>query len=384
MIDEKEILTRFKNGTLDRVQAAALLMRTRGMPGTAAPPAPVALAVPASAGERVAVVGIAGRYPGAPDLNAFWQRLLSGRGTASVPPPGRPGTEAGHYLERVQDFDAEFFGIDADEEGSVGAGVDPGSVRAVVGDGGAATGAAVVTRALLQLRHRVLLPEPGRREPESWPVDAGLPRRVSAGVRGAGGVDAQVILEEYLPGAQERVQERVLDRARPYAGGQAGGDAGGDAGDELFALSAPTPAHLAATAERFAALLGGGGQAPPLGVLARSLRAGRAAMDCRFAVVVADASQLVRALEEFVQGRLPCADLRDGAADPLGLGSVPETQGYLAALWRAGHLHQLRALWLSGLDIDWAGLHWAPGSGAVAVPLPASAFLRTPLWLSGV
>ncbi|MFJ9343296.1 beta-ketoacyl synthase N-terminal-like domain-containing protein [Streptomyces sp. NPDC101733] len=648
-MDEKEVLTRYKNGHLDRAQVAALLTGAGGSgagagidlaatgsgpvvfrlpdawpqqgadePAPVADPAPVVpladrapLAPPADAertveqttAEPIAVVGMAGRYPGGPDLASFWRHARAGHDSSSQPPSGRPGDERGHYLERVQDFDPEFFGIDAHEaalidpqerlfletawealedagctggrldaltaadgtprsvgvftgsgagdyvllaartwtpEGSrqipaggpwslpnrlsallgltgpsqsvdtaessvlvalhlavaalhrgecaaalvggvrllldpssrrpgagegVGAlllkplaraladgdtihcvvrgsavghtaahpahgpatgpgrrsraaepspqaptgaptgapalrvlrealraagveastvtvGEDARSVRALVGDAGPATGAAALTRAVLQLRHRTLAAAPDRPEAQPWEngrnpengedgrTGPGAPRRIRVGVRGAGGAEAQVVLEEYVPAttppaATPPVPDR--DRAR----------------GELFVLSAPTPAHLAATARRFAELLGGPGPVPPLDALARALRTGRAAMDCRFAAVVADTDELARTLERFVRDGAPCADLRDGGADPLRLGGVPETDGYLAALWRAGHLHQLRGLWLSGLDVDWTVLEPAHGAATVAVPLPASAFLRVPLWLGG-
>ncbi|MFF4851224.1 polyketide synthase [Streptomyces sp. NPDC001194] len=605
-MDEKEVLTRFKNGHLDRAQVAALLTGAGAGTGPvvlALPdlrPEPSATAEPQAPGRRpdtegvsgrdgqpvaepVAVVGMAGRYPGAPDLAAFWRRARGGYDSASTPPAGRPGDELGHYLERVQDFDPEFFGIDAHEaalmdpqerlfletawealedagctggrldaltaadgtprsvgvftgagpgdyallaartwrrersrpmprggqwslpnrlsallgltgpsqavdtaESSVlvalhlavaalrggecaaalvggarlllhpssrhpgaGEGVgalllkplaraladgdavhclvrgtavghtapdptaagpgrasraagartgssaghpqasagrvlrealriagvggvdgvvreDAAAVRDLVGDAGAATGAAVLTRAVLQLGHRVLVPGAGRAEAQPWESEGRGPRRICVGVRGAGGVDAEVVLEEHLPAA-------AAPRAVPDHDG---------AGPELFLLSAPTPAHLAATARRFAEMLDGPGPVPPLGRLARALRTGRAAMDCRFAAVVGDTGDLLRVLEEFVRGGAPCADLRGGGADPLGLGAVPETDGYLAALWRAGHVHQLRGLWLSGLDVDWAALE--PSAGPEEpLPLPPSAFLRVPLWLGG-
>ncbi|WP_328973699.1 beta-ketoacyl [acyl carrier protein] synthase domain-containing protein [Streptomyces sp. NBC_00239] len=654
-MDEKEVLTRFKNGHLDRAQVAALLAGDAAAAdtGTGTGPAPVVfrlpeawpepdgaepspaaaspaagrgadsasgaaaapatpatpLAAPAPDAGPIAVVGMAGRYPGAPDLAAFWRLARGGHDSAAEPPAGRPGDERGHYLERVQDFDPEFFGIDADEaalidpqerlfletawealedagctggrldaltagdgtprsvgvftgagtgdyvllaartwrreqprpmpgggrwslpnrlsallgltgpsqsvdtaESSVlvalhqavaalhrgecaaalvggvrlllhpssrrpgaGEGVgalllkplaraladgdtvhclirgsavghtapdpsaagpgrgsragggraraaaraadslhascpvhgtdgghgadlaapaapaervlrealraagldasaaavreDAGSVRALVGDAGSATGAAALTRAVLELSHRILAPEPGRIEAQPWENATAAPRRICVGVRGAGGADAQVVLEEYLPGA-DPVPDPVPEAAP-------------EAARELFVLSAPTPAHLAATAGRFAELLDGPGPVPPLPALARALRTGRSAMDCRFAAVVTDTGELVRALERFVRDGAPCADLRDGGADPLDLGGVPETDGYLAALWRAGHLDQLRGLWLSGLDIDWTALEPARGAASVAVPLPASAFLRVPLWLGG-
>jgi acyl transferase domain-containing protein len=619
-MDEKEVLTRFKNGHLDRAQAAALLTGAAGAVGIATTgPAPVVLRLPdirpwspadrpftdeapapcrertapgvtapdaTAPAEPVAVVGMAGRYPGAPDIAAFWRRVRAGHGSVSAPPPGRPGDEIGHYLERVQDFDPEFFGIDVREAAlmdpqerlfletawealedagctggrldaltaadgtprSVGvftgagrgdyallaagawtsgrprpmprggrwslpnrlstllgltgpsqsvdteqssvlvalhlalaalhrgectaalvggvqlllhpssrrpgagegvgalllkplaraladgdsvhclvrgsavghlaphspapgpgrrsrttgaapandaaqrlphaalraAGVDAsaavvredaGSVRALVGEAGAATGAASLTRAVLQLRHRELAPGPRRAEAETWEREDAAPRRIRVGVRGAGGADAHVVLEEYPPADTDTATVTVTAAADP--------DPETAGGSELFVLSAPTPAHLAATAQRFAELLGGPGPVPPLGVLARALRTGRSAMDCRFAAVVGDVGELVHVLEQFVRDGAPCADLREGGADPLGLADAPETDGYLAALWRAGRLHQLCGLWLSGLDVDWAALERAHGAGAVAVPLPASAFLRVPLWLGG-
>ncbi|WP_331739187.1 polyketide synthase (plasmid) [Streptomyces atratus] len=610
-MDEKEVLTRFKNGDLDRAQAAALLTGATGAVGTAATgPAPTVLQLPhawpdlevvegpvagpvVAPAEPVAVVGMAGHYPGASDLAAFWRRVRAGHGSASAPPPGRPGDEIGHYLERVQDFDPEFFGIDAreaalmdpqerlfletawevledagctggrldaltaadgtprsvgvftgagsgdyallaartwtserprpmprggrwslpnrfssllgltgpsqsvdTEQSSVlvalhlalaalhrgecaaalvggvqlllhpasrrpgaGEGVgalllkplaraladgdsvhclvrgsavghiapdstapgpgrrsrtttadpahaaeqrvpqaalraagldasaavvreDAASVRALVGEAGAATGAASLTRAVLQLRHRVLAPGPRRAEAETWERADAAPRRIRVGTCGAGGADAHVILEEYFPAGTD------ADTATD-AGHEIGAATDTDPGPtaagvgELFVLSAPTPAHLAATARRFAELLGGPGPVPPLGALARSLRTGRSAMDCRFAAVVGDTAELVRVLERFVRDGTPCADLRDGGADPLGLAGAPETDRYLTALWRAGRLHQLCGLWLSGLDVDWAALERAHGAGTVVVPLPASAFLRVPLWLGG-
>lgn len=614
-MDEKEVLTRFKNGHLDRAQVAALLtgagtgtgpvVLTLPEPSAAAAVAEAAVAVavaePVSGGRTdaapagaVAVVGMAGRYPGAPDLAAFWRYARDGHDTASTPPPGRPGEELGHYLERVQDFDPEFFGIDAHEAAlmdpqerlfletawealedagctggrldaltaadgtprSVGVftGAGPGdyallaartwsrerprpmprggqwslpnrlssllgltgpsqsvdtaessvlvalhlalaalhrgecaaalvggarlllhpsgrypgagegvgalllkplaraladgdgihclvrgsavghtapdptapgpgrgsrsagvrtertrrtggpapaaapagrvlrealkaagvggedgvvregaeAVRGLVGEAGAATGVAALTRAALQLGHRAPAPGAGRAPGAGAREGEGHgPRRICVGVRGAGGVDAEVVLEEYLP--EEYLPEATEPPLVPERAA---------VGPELFLLSAPTPAHLAATARRFVDLLGGTGPVPPLDRLARGLRTGRAAMDCRFAAVVGDSGELLRALEEFVRDGAPCADLRGGGADPLGLGNVPETDGYLAALWQAGHLHQLRGLWLSGLDVDWAALE-PSGGGAAGAALPASAFLRVPLWLGG-
>ncbi|MFI6253454.1 type I polyketide synthase, partial [Streptomyces sp. NPDC051016] len=70
--------------------------------------------------EPVAVIGLACRLPGAPDPSAFWRLLSEGRDAISEPPPHRhpAATDAaalqarrGGYLDRVDGFDAAFFGV---------------------------------------------------------------------------------------------------------------------------------------------------------------------------------------------------------------------------------------------------------------------------------
>ncbi|WP_154731481.1 acyl carrier protein, partial [Burkholderia pseudomallei] len=53
----------------------------------AAPDAQAARAEPVP--ERIAIVGMSGRYPGAPDLDAFWDNLAAGRDAIAEIPPSR-------------------------------------------------------------------------------------------------------------------------------------------------------------------------------------------------------------------------------------------------------------------------------------------------------
>jgi acyl transferase domain-containing protein len=163
-----------------------------------------------------------------------------------------------------------------------------------------------------------------------------------------------------------------------------------DGRGEPVVLSATTPAHLRADAARLADRLGEAttepATEPALAAVARALRVGRAALPCRLAFVADDVPGLARALRDFAETGTPPAgahhaDLRGGGADPLGLGGVPETRAYLAALWRGGRLDQLLRLWLSGVDVDWAALE--DGSRAPGTPWspPPSVFLRRPFWL---
>lgn len=67
-------------------------------------------------GEPVAVVGMACRFPGADDIDQFWQLLSDGADLVGPPPSGRrkPGSgprEAGYLRGPVDRFDPLFFGI---------------------------------------------------------------------------------------------------------------------------------------------------------------------------------------------------------------------------------------------------------------------------------
>ncbi|KAA9375468.1 SDR family NAD(P)-dependent oxidoreductase [Microbispora cellulosiformans] len=69
--------------------------------------------------EPIAVLGLACRLPQAPDPDGFWRLLRTGTDAITDPPPGRPETGPGHrpggFLDRIDEFDAEFFGISPNE-----------------------------------------------------------------------------------------------------------------------------------------------------------------------------------------------------------------------------------------------------------------------------
>ncbi|MGW8880497.1 beta-ketoacyl [acyl carrier protein] synthase domain-containing protein [Streptomyces mirabilis] len=139
-MDTREILTRFKGGTLRREHAVALLAGTSpvvappvvALPVAALPaadreplPTPAPGPVPGDgagpgtgAGMPCAVVGIQGRFPQAGDLEAFWRNGLQGRIAEAALPGGRRSACAGwrgHFLDGVEEFDPDLFGLGARE-----------------------------------------------------------------------------------------------------------------------------------------------------------------------------------------------------------------------------------------------------------------------------
>ncbi|MFG2291131.1 type I polyketide synthase [Streptomyces sp. NPDC048595] len=62
--------------------------------------------------DPIAVVGLACRFPGAPNPDAYWKLLSTGTEAVSESRPDRPtGTRAGGFLDQVDQFDPEFFDI---------------------------------------------------------------------------------------------------------------------------------------------------------------------------------------------------------------------------------------------------------------------------------
>ncbi|MEX3558702.1 polyketide synthase Pks13 [Corynebacterium sp. LK2522] len=81
---------------------------------------------PAGGHEDIAVIGLAGRFPGANNADEFWDMLVEGRGATGPLPIGRwsdyaadpvmtqkmaEQNLAGGYLDDIASFDAEFFGL---------------------------------------------------------------------------------------------------------------------------------------------------------------------------------------------------------------------------------------------------------------------------------
>ncbi|MCO1579141.1 amino acid adenylation domain-containing protein [Crossiella sp. SN42] len=111
----KYLLTQVRQDRLDAERAKEFI-RAVGRPGTR----PDRAVGPG--GDPIAVVGIACRLPGAPDKERFWDNLVSGRESIGDFPqarlddlrrvlPNPAGLGRGGFLDRIDLFDPEYFGI---------------------------------------------------------------------------------------------------------------------------------------------------------------------------------------------------------------------------------------------------------------------------------
>ncbi|WP_438018415.1 SDR family NAD(P)-dependent oxidoreductase [Sorangium sp. So ce315] len=94
---------------------------------TVQPPRPQAAGEPKAAGEPIAIIGMSGCFPGAPDLDAFWDNLRDGQDSITEVPrsrwdwkaiygdPSEGGNKTlvkwGGFIDSVEHFDPLFFNI---------------------------------------------------------------------------------------------------------------------------------------------------------------------------------------------------------------------------------------------------------------------------------
>ncbi|NJC37104.1 acyl transferase domain-containing protein/acyl carrier protein/SAM-dependent methyltransferase [Xanthomonas arboricola] len=124
-MNQQDILGALQARKITPEQAKAMLAAPARTDQTATPSSTPSSATPAS--ERIAIVGMSGRYPGAGSLQAFWQLLAEGRsGVRDVPPsrwkvqdyydarpqlPGKMYCRSMGALDDIEYFDPLFFGI---------------------------------------------------------------------------------------------------------------------------------------------------------------------------------------------------------------------------------------------------------------------------------
>ncbi|HEY0835364.1 MAG TPA: SDR family NAD(P)-dependent oxidoreductase, partial [Azospirillum sp.] len=271
-----------------------------------------------------------------------------------------------------------------------------GSVKSNVGHLEAAAGMAGLAKIILQMRHGQIVPSLHSRrlnpnidftatpfvvpqELAEWrrPVldtdgtARELPRRAGLSSFGAGGANAHLLVEEYVPPAPAPRPASRLEGVEPA----------------VILLSAKTGERLRHVVADLLAFIDRHGEEVALRDIAYTLQVGREAMDERLGLVVSSAAELRRALAGVLSG--------DAGGVPVRRGRVERDKDVLAAMAEDRQVREsvrdalargdhdtLLAMWVRGLAIDWSALYGAPTPKRVGLPLypfaPQRCWLEVP------
>ena len=259
-----------------------------------------------------------------------------------------------------------------------------GSVKTNIGHLEAAAGIAGLTKVLLQMKHRQLVPSlhanqinsnitfegtPFRvqRRLEEWrPAESGAtPRRAGISSFGAGGANAFMVVEEFVAPPNQARGTTPLDSPA------------------LIVLSARNSDRLQRVAENLAEFLAQSSDAEtPLASVAYTLQIGREALEERAAFVAASRLDLISKLrriglgswEDIYRGRVKRARVTI-AADTGGL----TTDAAAVETLKHHDLEDLARRWVDGVPISWRDL--SNEVGGQRISLPGYPFSRERYWV---
>lgn len=262
-----------------------------------------------------------------------------------------------------------------------------GSVKSNIGHAESAAGISGLTKVLLQMRHGKLAPSLHSAETNpnidfdttpftvqqtlaDWrrpttAVDGAereAPRLAGLSSFGAGGSNAHLVVEEYLPALGEAAEPAV-------------------AGPALVVLSARDPERLRERAERLVDWIEDKELSDrDLASLARTLQVGREAMRERLGLVVDTMPDLVARLRDFLAGRGGADETLRGrsGSDTDALARLAAEEDLPGALARRD-LAKLVELWVKGVTVDWDALH--DGRPPARIALPSYPFARDRYWI---
>jgi 3-oxoacyl-(acyl-carrier-protein) synthase/NAD(P)-dependent dehydrogenase (short-subunit alcohol dehydrogenase family) len=268
-----------------------------------------------------------------------------------------------------------------------------GSAKSNIGHLEAAAGIASLTKVLLQMRHRTLVPSlhalqanphidfahsPFRVQQEAgeWrrPVvtidgeTREYPRIAGISSFGAGGANAHVVLEEYALPAEQPLFE--ISAARPA----------------IIVLSAKDEERLRQRVQQLLLALDREAyNETALANIAYTLQVGREAMEQRLAILVSSVRELREKLNSYLHAATGAGDFyrseprRDKQA--LAVLEADEDTAALIAAWaQKGKYDKLADLWVKGLTFDWSGLYGEIKPRRIS--LPTYPFARDSYWIS--
>jgi acyl transferase domain-containing protein/enoyl-CoA hydratase/carnithine racemase/acyl carrier protein/NADP-dependent 3-hydroxy acid dehydrogenase YdfG len=261
-----------------------------------------------------------------------------------------------------------------------------GSAKSNIGHCESAAGIAGLTKVLLQMQHRQLVPSlhSAQLNPhidfgstpfvvnqslKAWepPVVDGrtLPRIAGISSFGAGGSNAHMIVEEY-PSPVSRT---------------------GAEGPVAVVLSARTADQLLQKAADLLDFVRGRLETIDLASLAFTLQTGREAMDERLGFVVGSAAQLAERLQGYLGGAPGIKDVHRGEVkrnrEVLSVfGADSDLQQTVDRWIGSGKVSELLELWVKGLEVDWRRLYGELTPGRMSAP--TYPFARERYWVDTV
>jgi acyl transferase domain-containing protein/surfactin synthase thioesterase subunit/acyl carrier protein len=265
------------------------------------------------------------------------------------------------------------------------------SVKSNIGHPEAAAGIAQLTKVLLQLKHKTLVrnvmhgaglnpnidfaqtPFVVQAKNEHWkrPLIDGqeVPRRAGISSFGAGGANAHIVIEEYLPRDQEHSSIAITTH-----------------NPAIIVLSARDKDRLKEYAERLlAAIQEQQFEEDSLADIAYTLQVGRETMEERLAMMVLSIKELEEKLKSFLQEKSDIEELYRGQVkrnkDTLAM-FIGNEDLLIENCIKSGKYSQLMDLWAKGLNFDWEKLYgnYKPRR----VSLPAYPFARESYWIPEV
>ncbi|HEU4887108.1 MAG TPA: beta-ketoacyl synthase N-terminal-like domain-containing protein, partial [Thermoanaerobaculia bacterium] len=258
-----------------------------------------------------------------------------------------------------------------------------GSAKSNIGHCESAAGIAGLTKVLLQMQHRQIVPSlhSAALNPHidfdstpfvvnqaltTWerPVVDGheLPRIAGISSFGAGGSNAHMIVEEYQP-----------PEIKPMA-----------AGKVVILLSARTAEQLRQKARELLAFVRERADTIDLTAMSYTLQLGREPMEERLGLIVTTVDQMLTKLESYVAGEPAIEDAYQGQVkrnrEALSVFTADADLQQTIDKWIAGRkLPKLLDLWVKGLDVDWSGLYG--DSKPPRISLPTYPFARERYWI---
>ena len=265
-----------------------------------------------------------------------------------------------------------------------------GSVKSNIGHPEAAAGIAGLTKIILQMQHGQIVPSlhatelnphinfaqtpfAVQQELMEWKrpvvtiggVTREYPRIAGISSFGAGGANAHVVLEEYIP--QERWTSLPVNLQKPA----------------VFVLSAKNEERLKEQVRQILAVLRTFTD-EDLADMAYTIQVGREAMEERLAVLTGSIGDLEEKLKKFMEGREGIIDLYRGQAkrnkETLAVLTDDEEMAQTIEAWIAkGKYFKLIDLWVNGLVFDWNRMYGEVKPRRIS--LPAYPFVRERYWL---